>query len=336
MYGEGEELLDDDAATGKARFGLFGASKAARDTTGVHSDAAKAAGESIHRFVSSRDMKVDESVRAAAVESAIESAGGGGDDDGSASGDVAAEFPSGTRASGPIHRKSGFDSSGVLVRDVMEWTRICNDALTLGKHLVVTRNFAQLDKDLIVGYARKSRKTKIATEAARMRIDIWAAFDPRDADDGALSLQLQLAHVLHRTDIWSESTALRLVAAVLDQSEMVETRRRLQSVLRRFRFQAELRVLPILGGRARPVAAELYPKHKAGELDLRREPDVLNELVRHNSEHSAVLFMPLPALPAREEEALRYHSRIDRLTRGLPPTVLVTPAKDQTVLTDAI
>lgn len=42
-------------------------------------------------------------------------------------------------------------------------------------------------------------------------IDVWVTHDQSLDLKGSVSLELQLAHILHLTDVWSDHTNLRLV-----------------------------------------------------------------------------------------------------------------------------
>ena len=101
----------------------------------------------------------------------------------------------------------------------MKYVMTIKDVLELGKNLILSRWFDDLDKELIVAFGRRAkimqRKEKSRRHGSqrgqltpnRMTIDVWAvASENNPAWDklvgGRFVLELQLAHIISRADIW--------------------------------------------------------------------------------------------------------------------------------------
>ena len=221
-----------------------------------------------------------------------------------------------------------------------DYVGIIRDALILNKNLLVARDFDQLNKSLIVSQVKYGEE--VGDGEARQRtvrksnrevfyIDIWFT-DELDASDllsysGNLSLMIQLAHGLNRTDIWQSCTKLRLVH-LMNQSRgdtisddmMKVYRSRLEGLLEESRVIADLEVLIM-------------------ELDGNSSVESLtNAFIKKNTPKTAVIFMNLPFPPTvgGEETDALYMERLSTLTDALPPTVLSLAGQNQTVITTAI
>jgi hypothetical protein len=206
-------------------------------------------------------------------------------------------------------------------------------------------------------------------------IDIWFTddIDPEDLRtfSGSLSLMLQLAQGLNRTDIWQECTKIRLVQ-LLEQSashpieEDVKAyhRDRLDGLISESRINATVEMLTMTSEhqlRSCSIANSLRP---ASQIEDREDNDVermtrLNSFIKGHTENSAVLFLNLPrvhhdskkaadqdnvkAVDGEEfrttrgsKDAKQYVEELSCLTEGLPPTVLTAAGRHQTLMTTEI
>lgn len=225
---------------------------------------------------------------------------------------------------------------------------------------------------------KKHAKERASEDTRAMRVDVWLVGRQSLSRTSSLSLALQLATVLRRTDVWSKNTTLRVVRLVETRDDVEREGDELRALLERYRFEADILVLSVIGERMHPIAAALDKQARGrsgghgtgpgtptvsrfggtspggitglsvrapGSTDaddgfyLSEHPAVVNEQVRYNCVSTCVCFMALPDAPgidassggdSRESptrsavaEDAAYIQRIDMLTRGLPPTVLV-------------
>lgn len=260
-----------------------------------------------------------------------------------------AQDPSGADAS-----SAPAAGSATPMRDAQEYMDVVRDCLFLGRNVLLTRWFGELDKELIVSFAANARKDRIRSEAKRLRIDVWTSSRQNVDPQGALLLSMQLAAVLHRTDVWAAHTALRVVSIVESAEEEAAEYARLSKFVTDYRYDADIRVVPMLGRRARPIVSELHSRNlalpEASRVDIMADASCINEVIRHHCEQTCVLFTPLPepVPPARGALVLpvqqaapgpsasassgatgrpmtdaAYLQYIDLMTRGLPPTAIV-------------
>lgn len=211
-----------------------------------------------------------------------------------------------------------------------DFVGIIRDALFLNKNLLVARDFHLLDKNLIVSQVKfKNDGTSLKkSDREAFTIDIWFT-DELDAEDltsysGGLSLMMQLAHGLNRTDIWQECTNIRIVHLLRDKQGDEQMLRyhhdRLQQYLLESRVKADFEVL---------VLDEVLPGRSVSQTT--------NEFMRAHTTKTAVLFLNLPLPPdANREEDTEYVESLATLTDGLPPTILSLSGQNQTVIATAI
>lgn len=216
-----------------------------------------------------------------------------------------------------------------------EFVGVIRDALFLNKNLLVAKDFDNFDKELIVSqvkYGQGSNGKALKKSKRNVKyIDIWFT-DDLDTDDlltysGNLSLMIQLAHGLNRTDIWQECSNLRIVHLVpvepglpSTHKMVAEKRNRLESILNECRVEAALEVF----------AMDLLPNESIHAQK--------NAMMRQHTDNTAVLFINLP-LPVKESNAVtdsQYMFDIAALTHCLPPTVLSVSGKHQTVIATEI
>jgi hypothetical protein len=133
------------------------------------------------------------------------------------------------------------------LQDTEELFQVMAVSLQLRKNLLITRNFHKLSMAELISYH--------TTQLRRMTVDVWLDLSRHDAVeqllsvdadqvniDSTVSLQLQLAHVLHRCDVWEEHTSLRAVCVVSDEQPPEQVREAVQQVLR------TIRVIAVRGG----------------------------------------------------------------------------------------
>ena len=211
-------------------------------------------------------------------------------------------------------------------RTAEEFVDIVRDVLFLNKNLLVARDFHLLDKDLIVSQVSKK------SQQEQVYIDIWFT-DELEADDllsysGGLSLMMQLAHGLNRTDIWQECSTIRIVHLLRKQmdehvsDEMLQYHReQLQLLLIDSRVKAESEVLV---------------------MRLKEEEDVnhtTNTFLQQNTTQSAVIFLNLPVPPPEDQDTqadIKYVDGLTTLTNNLPPTILALAGQRLTVIATEI
>ena len=219
-----------------------------------------------------------------------------------------------------------------------EFVGIIRDALFLNKNLLVARDFHLLDKSLIVSQVKYGPAQEGTVDAVPVKksqreqvyIDIWFT-DELDANDllsysGGLSLMMQLAHGLNRTDIWQECSSIRIVHLLRKHQDDVVTeemlqyhRDRLELLLIDSRVQAEFEVLVM----------NLGPDDEHHQAT--------NAFLRQHTSKSAILFLNLPIPPpTTAENDVEYVNDLTALTDGLPPTVLSLAGQRQTVIATEI
>eukprot|EP01138_Halocafeteria_seosinensis_P005582 gb/GECG01005705.1/.p1 GENE.gb/GECG01005705.1/~~gb/GECG01005705.1/.p1 ORF type:complete len:1090 (+),score=107.31 gb/GECG01005705.1/:1-3270(+) len=249
------------------------------------------------------------------------------------------------------------------LHNVKEFMNIAKDVLYLRRNLLLTRNFESLDKELIVSFRKAASKAAVRSELRTMKVDVWLPYGVDLGSSGSASLALQLAHSLHNTDIWSKNTSLRVVSIVKWPEEEEAERQRILEMLDAFRFSTDLRVISLYGSRRVPTL-QILEGHNATApkndvIDVAHNPVVINEVIRHNTENSCLVFLPLPVPPEftpPEEEKYKepqetvsvalgrgsqmdisldvaYAYDLEVLTKELPPCVLTGSANVEEMVT---
>lgn len=207
----------------------------------------------------------------------------------------------------------------------LEYLNLLRDTLYLGRNVIIGQSFNLINKDAIESFSKRS---KARGSRQKSTIDVWMTHDQSLDLKGSVSLQLQLAHILHLTDVWSDHTDLRMMVAVEKESEVKARRAEVEETLLSMRIDVDVWIVPVFGMRTFPIAAELQSRGELGSAPL-ANVQVVNELVRHNSEHTCLVFLTLPTLPVSSNAtnddvlAASYHTQIKELTFGLPASVLV-------------
>lgn len=220
--------------------------------------------------------------------------------------------------------RPGGDERGELVS-------MLADALALQKNIVLARNFTR-------------RSMPPASGPDPPTIDVWVVgpLAPSDTEDftGTLALQLQLAHVLTRTDSWSH-VSMRVMRVVERADGMDLDRAALERMLRFVRVQATVVVLPCPPSDAAAGAAGAGAGTAEGQgQGLRAQNPVLNTLIREHSGHAGVCFLALPPPPPPSVEVAdtaaaveTYFNTLDVLTHDTPPMLLCLPGSEAPIIT---
>lgn len=81
-----------------------------------------------------------------------------------------------------------------------------------------------------------------------------------------MALQLQLAYILSRTDIWQSHTVLRVVAIVESEADADAEAERLDGLVTKFRYDVDVRIMALRTARGygRPLLAEAERRHAEG------------------------------------------------------------------------
>ncbi|XP_074655836.1 solute carrier family 12 member 9-like isoform X2 [Tubulanus polymorphus] len=202
---------------------------------------------------------------------------------------------------------------------VDEYVQMIADAIKMQKNVSLCRHFERLDRDRILSCKKP------------MFIDAWPVnfFRPDSVTyfDTSCLFLLQLSCILHMVRGWKAHTVLRVFLCVdAREDDVLAIERKLDQLLRQLRIIAEVKIITW-----ERVTAIL--DHEVTDGDDDRDDDFdfpedyvagMNQIIREqSSENTAVTFCYLPAPPRRKNNYQRYLNQIDKLTAGLPPTVLV-------------
>jgi len=236
---------------------------------------------------------------------------------------------------------------GLFGGNATDYVTVMRNALRFSKNLGISWNFHLMDKTFLVSFYKQMLKDK----KERMTIDIWGfdnmeSFKEWDDITGILSLQIQLAYGLFRTDIWSDMK-LRVLLVVsndkLVSSEFPTAERlsqgfggsldsameRLKYLLNEIRVPANVEVVQMDGW------SQNSPYEQNGVLKEDYAVAV-NKIIRDYSsvDSSSVAFLPLPPPPAEGDKADDvYLQRMGALCNELPPTLLVRGGSDKSIMT---
>lgn len=140
--------------------------------------------------------------------------------------------------------------------------------------------------------------------SVKKTIDMWPIVERGWADgEATMSLLLMFGTILHKTDIWTKATRLRVCTVVETQRAVDGEVERLKKLLHEFRIDAEIRVFA-LEDACLPAYEEL--RRHAGQdgvpgffwsLPRMERHAVLNELLQSVSTSTSVLFLPLFQFP---------------------------------------
>ena len=256
--------------------------------------------------------------------------------------------------------------------DSFEWAACLCDTLALQKHVLLTRHFRDLDKELVVMLGKDQRKAaaggvlscwnkgpapvpKLQNQA--LTIDVWCTSQQAEtwSTSSDLAVCLQLAHTLHRTDVWRTYTQVRLMCICRNDTDAATQKAALEHITAVYRFTGTAVHCVTLPSAATLQDAAKYRFRGTGAAHpelLLGDVAVLNRLIRHNSTRTVMHFMPMlgVALPTDFQELelpkstvggempahlLAVH-QLGTLSAGLGPTVLVRASGAEAVVTDEL
>jgi potassium/chloride transporter 9 len=257
--------------------------------------------------------------------------------------------------------------------DSLEWASCVCDTLALQKHVLLTRHFQDLDKELVVMLGKDQRQAaqkgllgclpgrsapavpKLENQA--LTIDVWCTSQQVEgwSVKGDLAVCLQLAHTLHRTDVWRTYTQVRLMCICRNETDAATQAAALLRITALYRFTGTAVVCVQLPPAATVQAKSLYRFRAPGTAHaevMLRDVAVLNRLIRHNSTRSVMHFLPMlgVSLPTDvnnlqdkndtvdgeiEAHLLAVH-QLGTLSAGLGPSVLVHASGCEAVITDEL
>jgi len=285
--------------------------------------------------------------------------------------DAVAGVASGTAGSGAAAGGKVVDTA-FQFEDSFEWAACLCDTLALQKHVLLTRNFQDLDKELVVMLGKDQRKSASAgllpcwskklapvrkLQNQSLTIDVWCTSQQAEAwsTSSDLAVCLQLAHTLHRTDVWRTYTQVRLMCICRNDTDAATQKSALEGITALYRFTGTAVHCVSLPSAATLKDEGRYRFRAQGvshpEL-LLADVAVLNRLVRHNSTRTVMHFLPMLGvnLPTDVESLdtpkqtiagempahlLAVH-QLGTLSAGLGPTVLVHASGTEAVVTDEL
>ena len=214
-----------------------------------------------------------------------------------------------------------------------EYLSMLWDVVKMKKDLVLCRHFQQFSKrPIIEGGAGKSK----------LLIDVWP-IDPFNADSFDISntssqFLLQIACVLHMVRGWKQRSKMRiflLEGLRIDDSNSYYSDSIVDSVkkqLQELRIAGSVEVVSTRAARSSVAPSTKDANQHGSELLNVPESTIseLNALMKANSSAAGVVFTQLPPMPhilgvesdVAAERSRSYVERLQKLTDGLPPTVL--------------
>merc|ERR1711920_9852 len=259
-----------------------------------------------------------------------------------------------------------------------EEPRLSEDAVDDNSHASFTQDTEPSTSEVAMAVSpNKPKKRRLLSKRVAKNngneqyIDIWFTdeIDPEDlrSFSGSLSLMLQLAHGLNRTDIWQECTQIRLVQLLeqtathpIQEDVKAYHRERLESLLSESRINAKVEIMVMTNDQQlRPCSiansmTQYQTNSEVSDEQQLQRMKKLNEFIREHTYDSAVLFLNLPRIHDERlsleshkgasrnsmkfecKNAVHYVEEVSQLTEGLPPTVLAAAGRNQTVITTEI
>jgi len=224
------------------------------------------------------------------------------------------------------------DRSGEDARiSEQEYVGIIQDTLKMHKNIGLCRNFQNLDKTEVFHSELKFR----VRAGKKKYLDVWPVnfftHQETDASDNTALFLFQLACIVNMVPKW-KTTKLRVFMCVRAVDNNVASKEEaLQRLLELLRIPAETYVLVW-----DHLASMLEVEHTGGSDsggpggELARwslvSEDYLREanlFIRSKCDETAVSFVYLPRPPSNPDLHPTYLQCLDRLTLGLPPTLLV-------------
>jgi len=202
-----------------------------------------------------------------------------------------------------------------------EYVGIIQDTLKLHKNIGLCRHFQMLDRTEVF-----SSEMKFRVRAGKKKyLDVWPVnfltFMETDTTDNTSLFLFQLACIVNMVPKWKKHTMRVFMCVRAADSNVVSKEKELQQLLEVLRIKAQTFVL---------VWDNLAPLLENG---VRRDEHYLsasqeyflaaNEFIRVKCPETAVSFIYLPRPPSNNSNHSIYLSRLELLTRGLPPTILI-------------
>lgn len=204
-------------------------------------------------------------------------------------------------------RKNGRPSQSEYVAMIGE--AMCK----LKKSVCLARNFHKLEmKEL-------SKKN-----SSRRYLDIWPVnfFHPSDSPDNCTYLIMQLACILHMVPKWKNNTSIRLLVCC-GHDEKEKTYARWKKQLNDLRIEADI-ILVIYDLNSENNIAALGDITDAKWSNLSAHyVESTNRMLLDWSVQTLVSFLYLPSVPRSQEAHKPYLDMLEKLTAGMPPTLLV-------------
>lgn len=233
-----------------------------------------------------------------------------------------------------------------------EYVSLIVDALKMGKNVTLARYFNQFDREEVL--AAGEGEADDCSGSTGPFMDLWPLNllrpDSRGYVDTCSLFLLQMAGVLHETNVWSE-VRLRLFLCVEARGSLKaqeeDDERQLQAMLAELRVTATVHTVEwdevVALHWQRREAAETYGNNNNHEVDGRGRGSIgedalptnvsliteeyiraVNGLIRqHGTPQPAVRFLYLPRPPADTRSYATYLQHMELLSRDLGPTMLI-------------
>ena len=230
-----------------------------------------------------------------------------------------------------------FESS---VNGAHVFVNLIQDALTLSKNVLITRNFQLLTQDKI--------------ERSRF-IDIWL-LDPKSvrnwrAFESQAILMIELANILLQNKAWGSQCSLRVLMPIVPDESRVGSVGEADDDSDDAKVEVELTASgePLLTsgvGTESQVRALLLERLYTARIDVEHvivvpvdtpeslSPLRLNKLVKERSGESLLVLLPLPTLPnelVSTQSCGRFYDTLDVLSEGLPPVAFLSRSASKTM-----
>jgi len=205
---------------------------------------------------------------------------------------------------------------------------IIEDTLKLHKNVGLCRNFQMLDRTEVF-----SSEMKFRIRAGKKKyLDVWPVnfFSSMETDvgDNTSLFLFQLACIVNMVPKWKKHTMRVFMCARAADNNINSKEKELQQLLEVLRIKAQTFVLVW-----DPLASMLGSQVMAG-VEERQETEqytgitneyllAANEFIRVKCPETAVSFIYLPRPPTNKTLHSTYMSKLELLTRDLPPTILV-------------
>jgi len=225
--------------------------------------------------------------------------------------------------------------------DPVQYVSLLIDTAEVGKSVIVHRNFDRLDKHEIRNISKYPSWYDISgyiqyytKKVDKYYVDVWPyLYGKYNYEDPTSSLILMLGYILCISEFWDTHSLLRVCTYVNTQSDVAEAKSLIYSILLRVRIDAEIAVY--VADNISGVDSVYNTGKIKSEEDHTPLGDAktLNNIIRANSFRTAVVFLPLPALPTQQDQCLPFIQLLTELTQDLPP-VLLTKGKYNVITTE--